>query len=198
LVFLTSTSFSGPVRSASSLALATSDARLLPTQFPPGLWDFLVAGKTAYLEGDAHLLYFSAEYTRNTWQFAAEARFLDNATTTNIPVVGLLPSSIKSDSYYAMATWQAAPKLQFGAYYSLGYADRRDRHGRNLRTLPAHISWQKDFAFATSYNLAPWWLLKGEIHLINGTRGVRALGNGDAATWSPHWNYLAVKTTITF
>ena len=196
--FLTSLTFRGPVNSASSLARATSDARLLPGFFPPGAWDFLEAGKPATLQGRAHLLYFSAEYTRGNWQFSAEARYLDQFTTTLLPILGAIPSGLRSDSYYAMTTWQAAPKLQFGTYYALGYANRNDRHGRTLIALPAHTAWLKDFAFATSYNLAPWWLLKAEVHLLNGTKGIGAKDNGDAATWRPDWTYFALKTTVTF
>ena len=71
-------------------------------------------------------------------------------------------------------------------------------HAAAYCVVAAHTAWLKDFSFATSYNLAPWWLLKAEVHLLNGTKGVGAKGNGDAAAWRSDWTYFALKTTVTF
>jgi len=190
--------FDGAMRTASSLALATSDARLLPSYFPPGAWDFAVAGKPASLETTVNNYYFSAEYTRGDWVFAIETSFIDGDQTSSLSLLGTSESKSKSDSSYAMVTYQASKKLQLGTYYGLAHANRDDPNGSKLVAVPSHIDWLKDFAVASSYNLAPWWLLKAEVHLLNGTKGLSAKGNGDAAKWKADWTYITVKTTVSF
>lgn len=190
--------FSGQMHTASSLAQAANDSRLLPGMFPAGMWDLAVAGRPAGLSLDLTMSYFSAEYTRGDWVFAAEASRTDVEQTITMPVLGTSTSGSGSESYYAMATWQTTGRLQLGSYYGLAYANKDDRRGRKLVAVPGHTAWQKDFALAASYQLASWWLVKAEVHQLNGTKSVPGHLNGDAARWKANWNYLVLKTTVSF
>jgi len=189
--------FETKMRSSGSLALATSDARLLPLAFPPGVWDLMVAGQSAPTEIGVTQTYLGVEYTRGNWQYAAEASYTTSTTHSVVPLIGQLDAKSSGDSYYASATWQALPKLQFGSYYGVGYGDRHDRDGSKLITVPRHTNWLKDFAFASSYSLTSSWLLKAEVHLLNGTKGLSP-NNGDAAKWKANWNYFVLKSTFSF
>lgn len=190
---------SGPMKTAAQLALAPSDARATPSAFPPGVYDFLMAGKSGSLSGNSGRYTVSAEYTHGAWQFAAEYLLVKSKFTVAYPApIGSRISDTKSDAYYVSGTWQANDKLQLGLYYSETYADKHDHSGNTRLIVPKHTAYLKDTAFAASYGLTSWWLLKGEIHLNNGTRGLTAASNGDALTWEPRWTYFVLKSTVSF
>lgn len=190
---------SGPMKTSAQLASAPSDARATPMAFPPGVYDLVVAGQPASLTGSALRWTVSAEYTKGDWQFAAEYLLNDNDFTARYPApLGTVPSHTKGDVWYASATWQVQPKLQLGTYYSAGYANKDDRDGSANLIVPDHLAYLKDTAFAASYSLASWWLLKGEVHFANGTRGLSAAANGDAVTWRKDWTYYVIKSTVSF
>lgn len=198
IVSLNDFSFRGRMRTAAELSLTLSDARLLPWALPAGMWDAAVAGQTGRADIDYLAWYLSAEYTRGDWQFSVEGMQTDVEQVATMPVLGSAASTAQSESYYAMVTWQAAPRLGLGTYYGIAHGDRHDRDGSALLSVPGHTTWLKDFAVAASYQLADWWLVKAEVHALDGTKGVPAIGNGDAATWKPRWSYFALKSTISF
>lgn len=195
----TGTELSAVVRSSASLAMAAGDIRLMPTRFPPGMWDAAIAGRPALMKQNAvtHSVY-SAEYTRGDWVFAGEYRTSTVNSESVLPVLGPGTYSNRFDDFYVMATWQAAPKWQFAAYYEEGYANTHDRRGRSYRATPAHHAWTKDTCAAVSYNIADWWLVKAQAHYINGTALLSGRNNPDIARWKSDWTYLVLKTTISF
>lgn len=192
-------SLKGTMKTAAEASTARADARLAPLAFPSGVWDAMVAGKPAELSGDQLREIFSLEYTRGDWQFAAEYQLLTADTAIKYPApLGTRVSRSHGEAWYGMATWQATDRWQFGAYYSEAYNNRDDRHGRKLVAVPGHTTWLKDAAFAASFSATDWWLIKAEVHLLDGTSGVTAYNNDDAATWKSDWTYLVLKSTISF
>ncbi|HEY0947546.1 MAG TPA: hypothetical protein VGD81_19845 [Opitutaceae bacterium] len=195
----TGTELDAVVRSAANLSMAAGDIRLMPTRFPPGMWDNVIAGRPALMRQNAvtHTVY-SAEYTRGDWIFAAEYRTTTVSSQSVLPVLGPGTYSNRSDDFYVMATWQAAPKWQLAAYYEEGYANTHDRRGRSYQATPAHHAWTKDLCVAASYNIADWWLVKVQAHHINGTALLSGRNNPAIAQWQPNWTYLVLKTTVSF
>jgi hypothetical protein len=195
----TDADFRGYVRTAAEMMTSASDIRLLPTFFPPGFWDSVVAGKYGSTLGNAVTQgFFSADYTRGAWEFTAEYKFTQLDLTTVAPVLGSTPVKNRQDDVYGMVTWQAATKLQLGAYYAVSAANTKDRRGHTNVSVAANRAWQRDAAVAASYSLRPWWLLKAEVHALNGTQILGSGTNGDAATWQPNWTLLVLKSTISF
>lgn len=195
----TGTELKTVMRTGADLAMAAGDVRLMPTRFPPGMWDNVIAGKPAVMNQDAvtHLV-GSAEYTRGDWVFAAEYRTTTVNSASILPVLGPGSYSNRADNFYVMATWQATPKWQFAAYYEEGYANTHDRNGRTFRTIPAHHAWTKETCVAASYSLTKWWLLKAQFHYIDGTALLSGRYNAGITQWKPEWTYLVLKTTISF
>ena len=192
-------SLQGQMKSAADAAEARGDARLAPLAFQAGMWDLLIAGQPAQIRGDYRREVFSVEYTRGDWQFAAEYQLLTLDSVAEYPApLGVQHSHTRGDAFYGMATWQATKRWQFGAYYSEAYDDRSDRRGRKLVAVPNHTAWLKDTAVAASYSATDWWLIKAEIHLLNGTSGVTAYNNDPVTTWKPDWTYFVLKSTISF
>lgn len=195
----TDADFDAVVRSSANLAMAAGDIRLLPTRFPPGMWDNAIGGRPAVMKQQAVTRWaYSAEYTRGDWVFTGEYRVTTVSSESVIPVLGPGSYSNRSDDFYVMATWQAAPKWQFAAYYEQGYANTHDRRGRSFLATPAHHAWTKDTCVAASYNLTDWWLLKAQLHSINGTALLSGRDNPAIARWQPNWMYVVLKTTISF
>ena len=189
----------GVMKSWAELTVAPSDVRGLAFAFPQAYWDAAIAGQPASGEIDYPMQTVSAEYTRGAWQFAAEYFWSDlDGTSVNPAPLGRSAVAMKSDAYYGMATWQATDKLQLGAYYSESFANRDDRDGSDVHLVPAHTAYLKDATVAASYSLADWWLVKLEVHALNGTKGITARTNGEATTWKAHWKYVVLKTTVSF
>lgn len=195
----TGTELLAAMRSSANLAMAAGDVRLLPTRFPPGMWDNVIAGRPAVMKQDAVTHYvYSAEYTRGDWVFAGEYRTTTVHSESNLPVLGPGSYSNRQDNFYLMATWQAAPKWQLAAFYEEGYANTHDRRGRSYLSTPAHHAWTKETCAAVSYNLTDWWLVKLQAHAINGTALLSGRYNPAIAQWKSNWTYLVLKTTISF
>lgn len=189
----------GRVRTASELALSPSNNRLIPSAFPPGVWDAVVAGRQGRLEGDVHRHTWSTEYTKGDWQFSAE--YILNANdfvVTNPAPLGTSHSKTKNDAYFVMATWQTNSRLQLGAYYSEAFGNKDDHDGKKITAVPSHTAYLKDLALASSFGLTSWSLVKAEVHFLNGTKGVSSVSNGDARNWKSDWTYFVLKTTVSF
>jgi hypothetical protein len=189
----------GPMRTAGQLAGARSDNRLIPSAFPPGAWDFMVAGRRGSMKGDVSRYTYSAEYTRGDWQYSAEYALNVNEFAVSFPApLGSSASKTKNESYYFMTTWQAASRVQLGAYYGEGFDDKSDRKGKKFRSVPSHIAYLKDLGLASAFTLNSWALLKAEVHFLNGTKGVSSASNVDATRWKKDWTYFVLKTTLSF
>lgn len=190
---------SGEMKTAAQLALAPGSARLIPLAFPAGAWDFMVAGQPAAINGHSLRETFSVEYVRGDWEWAVEYQLTTNDVTMQFPApLGANRSQTRQESYYAMASWQAGSRWQLGAYYGEAYNDRNDRRGRQVVVAPSHTAWLKDGCVAASYSATDWWLVKAEVHVLNGTLGVPSYNNRDVTTWKPDWTYFVLKNTISF
>ena len=114
------------------------------------------------------------------------------------PPLALPKMRVPEESYYGMVTWQATSKLQLGACYAEAFANKRDRSGNTILTVPRHTAWQKDLAFAVAFQATENLLTKIEYHAMNGTKLVDSFKNGDAAHWGANWGYLVLKSTFSF
>ena len=193
----------GSVYNAADLAVMPNDSRMLPYFLGSATWNGYFAGSPVQYKSSLRQWYIGAEYAKGDWTFAVEY----TPTNTTADVTTIIPATIiprsngtAGDSYYAMVTWQALPKLSFGLYYNEAYANRDDRNGTQLHFVPSHRDFTKDLAFATSYNLTKNWLVKAEVHAIKGTSMLRndhSL-NGNVSQWPESWGYYVLKTTFTF
>lgn len=188
----------GVAKTTAQMAISPSESRFLPSRLPAGLWEGSIAGKPVTSDITARYSFASAEYTWNQWQFTAEYVYIRRIGNTTLPVLGLSRAIAEQDGRYVMATYEFSDRWQFGTYYAETYANVNDRHGRKNVVLPDHRNWLKDFAAAACYNITSSWLVKAEYHRLNGTKGILSTSNGDAASWTPNWNYYVLKSTFSF
>ena len=141
----------------------------------------LVAGP-AIMEIDYSNHVASVEYTRGKWTASAEYKLITSENTiTNFPVP---PTTSHENHVYGQLTYQATDKLGLGVYYC--YSDYENS------------GVDKDAAFAACYAIQPWWLVKAEVHLMDGINNLDNAGDSNPGASDKTWSYLVLKTTLSF
>lgn len=136
----------------------------------------------------------SAEYVRGPWMFAAEYHRGYKRQRTTLPT--LLPTFEEdSEGFYGLATYQVAPKIQTGAYYSVNHLDADDRKGHDPKYAKNFQAYQRDLAATVRYDVNDHWLWKLEAHFIDGAADL-AVANNPMPT--RYWGMVLVRTTVTF
>lgn len=124
----------------------------------------------------------SVEYTRGKWVFAAEYKHADvQVDVVNFPVPAVESTE---DHAYLQIAYQATDRIGLGAYYAYS-----DFEGRGV---------DKDVALAASYAIQPWWLVKAEYHFMDGINNLGNAGDLNPGASSESWNYIVLKTTVSF
>lgn len=138
----------------------------------------------------------SVEYQWSGLTLAAEYQLMPVKAELNIE--GLPFDSMKSESYYASASYRFTDWLEAGAYYSVYYVMRGDDEGEFVEYLgyPDYAGWQKEAVVTLRIDLNPNWILKLEGHRINGVGQV--FENTDIDDLEEDWSLFAVKTTVSF
>lgn len=132
------------------------------------------------IEYDAQVA--SVEYTRGKWTASAEYKFATSTNeVTNFPV----PESTSHENHaYAQLTYQATDKLGLGVYYA--YSDYESS------------GVDKDIAFAASYAVQPWWVVKAEVHAMDGINNLDNAGDSNPGATDETWTYFVLKSTLSF
>jgi hypothetical protein len=139
----------------------------------------MVRGIPIEVKSIAHVL--SAEYTWGKWVAATE--FKRSIGRSYVPAFGASSTS-HQDDWYAQLTYQATDKLGLGAYYGRSFMENKGV--------------DNDIAIAASYALQPWWLVKAELHAIEGIANLGIAGDSNPGATDKTWNYFVVKTTLSF
>jgi hypothetical protein len=150
-----------------------------------------------------HTLFFSAEYRRGGLRLSAEQVRSHTAVSTDIqglPGPPSPPNLVDSHSVatYGQAAYRFDDRWQASAYYVEYYTNQDDKAGARFVAMgqPAHRGFQKDLALTLRSDITPWWLVKVEVHHINGTAWLSPVENPDGFT--QHWTLFAAKTTFHF
>jgi hypothetical protein len=136
----------------------------------------------------------SAEYARGAWLFAGEySRGYKRQRST---LSSLLPTFEQTgEGFYAMAAYQASPKIQTGGYYSVNHLDVDDRKGHDPKYTENYQAYQRDLAATVRYDVNEHWLWKLEAHFIDGAADLSVTDNPMP---SRYWGMFLVRTTVTF
>lgn len=142
----------------------------------------------------------SAEYVWNELTLAGEyTRWNVDYELQNVPHPVLGPIDVAQEDnrggWYLQGTYRFSPLFEFGAYYSSFFPDWRNRDGEGLA--PDHQAWQKDLALTARCDVSDNWILKLELHLVQGTGDLEALDNPDGFA-EESWNMVAAKSTFYF
>lgn len=165
--------------------------------------DFSVSLAQIRFEGSADSRYevYSAEYNELKWSITAEyarAKII-------YPTFQQIDRSDIAEGFYLQGTYHPEDKWSAFIRYDSIVMDKRDRNGeqfqsdntRNLDNLPGYVRYAKDTILGLSFNPNTQWLLRGEIHNIEGTTWVTPQ---DAPNERPqkYWNLIAFSASWRF
>lgn len=107
------------------------------------------------------------EFVRERMTFSSEYEYFETKVRQSAGYVGLY----RSAGYYASLAYRFTDWFELATYYSVYYDDLDDRDGSELESmgLPKYLAWQKDWTVTTRFDVSEYWLIKGEIHFIDGT-----------------------------
>jgi hypothetical protein len=150
-----------------------------------------------------HQVVLSGEYARGGLRLSAEhsrSRSENSTTLSGLPFP--LPPAVAAvqepTSTYGQVAYRFDERFQASAYYSVSYPDRNDKDGRALaaRGQAAHGARLKDLSFTLRLDVNSHWLLKAEVHRMDGTANLSAAENPESL--EEDWTLLALKTTVYF
>ncbi len=147
-------------------------------------------------------LHLSAEYQRGGLRLSGEYYRARRDILTTVSGLGPAPITVplreNPSTFYGQAAYRLNDHLQLSAYYSVYYADRDDKDGEALvaRGQPAHRAWQHELVPTVRVDVTKHWLLKAEVHVLDGTAQLSPHENPDG--FAKRWTLLALKTTFHF
>jgi hypothetical protein len=169
---------------------ATTVSQLVMGGLVPADFD----GKLVVSQRPTSFVIGSAEYARGPWLVAAEYHRAYKRQRTTLPA--LIPTFEQdSEGFYGMATYQASPSIQTGAYYSVNHVDADDRLGHDPNYTENFQAWQRDLAATVRYDVNEHWLWKLEAHFIDGAADLTVSENPAPTRY---WGLLLLRTTVTF
>lgn len=139
---------------------------------------------------------FSLEYSFGDWIFAAEAGRDRAFYTVTFPFGD---SYMVTEAHYAYASLSRRlnDRWEVGAYYSYS-KDTQNAFPTDSGMWPDQE--QNDYAISVRYDITPQWLIKGEVHYLDGSGKIfstldhpQPLADRDSS-----WMLFAVKTTFSF
>lgn len=159
--------------------------------------------RTAIVIDQRYNLYLSAEYQRGGLRLSAEHLRGDAAYTTTIdglPGQGAITQSFTRQirATYGQVAYRVTPRLQGSAYYSVFYPDAQDKDGQALVLMgqPSHRAWQKDFTITGRFDINSHFLVKAEMHFIDGTAALSTSDNPGG--FQKDWNLFTARATFHF
>ncbi len=162
--------------------------------------------KVSFSTPDMTFLMFSIEYAFRNLTFAAEHNRTTMKATISMDMSALgLPDPVPvfqrtdAESYYGMITYRFSKWFEAGVYYSVHYSDKDDHDGDNMVAVGKndYEAWQKDLAISTLFNINEYWIVKMEVHFINGVALAYGVDNPDGYDHEDSVLY-AIKTTFNF
>lgn len=143
----------------------------------------------------------SAEYQRGGLRVSAEHAWqkMSTATTVSGLPTGTPPASTvvtQPTGWYVQVAQRVVEKLQLSAYYSRFYEDDDDGSDLVRGASQDFERWDKDLAFTARLDLGGHFLLKAEIHRIDGAARLGVTENPQGLTQK--WNLFAARGTFHF
>lgn len=133
---------------------------------------------------------FAIDYTWNQINVVGEySMFSAEDETNNDPTT---KGETDANSYYGMVNYQLMDNLGLFAYYDVNIPNTDNDDSE-------YWNYQKDIAFGARYDVNSNWLVKFDLHMINGTSNVISFANEDIRkAYNEDWMIFVVKNTFHF
>ncbi len=169
-------------------------ATRLKLHYHPGPGDPLQAGTF-----ELRPLVFSAQYNAENWSLTGE--YARRKTTSSNFGPAFYNGHAAGESYYLQGSYRIAPRWEALLRYDVYYADRNDRQGQRFATatgLPGHVRFAKDWTTGIRYDITPSFMLRAEIHRIDGTGFLAAQDNPNPFELQRRWNLYLLLASYRF
>jgi len=201
-------------------ALASSAFAALGVELPTSLSTFSVRTNsyTGSLEYTWRNLVLAAEYFSINYDLAVDNDLFTNSAVAAQLLAGgadltgnhiQLPT-LHSVGYYGSMAYRFKPWFELGTYYSVYYPDKKDKDGydrTHVKGLDAigdeHRAWLKDLCVTCRFDIQELWVLKFELHKMDGTALLLGYDNpipSDPSEdrYEEDWYLFAAKLTYNF
>ncbi|MCP4104843.1 MAG: hypothetical protein GY749_04800, partial [Desulfobacteraceae bacterium] len=149
-----------------------------------------------------HNYFFSAEYNIGDLTAAAEYQRVksDVTVTTDLSQLGIpnpkpTETERNNEGWFGLLSYRFTDWFEAGAYYSVYYADTKDRKGSTLE--PNYSGWQKDTTLSARFDITDFWLVKLEVHFMDGV-ALCLYADNPEGYGARNWTLFAIKTTFNF
>jgi hypothetical protein len=120
--------------------------------------------------------------TYNWKQFKLSGEYA--TTKSSLIANGADRNSPDSEYMYVMLDYRFNSKLTFSTFYDIQYPDADVKDGD-------YTTYQKDWNVSVRYDVTSNWLVKGDVHMINGV-------SGNSGATEEDWMILVLKNTFYF
>ncbi len=169
-------------------------AARLKLHYHPGPGDNLQAGTF-----ELRPLVFSAQYNDENWSLTGE--YARRNTVINNFGPAFYNGHAAGESYYLQGTYRITPRWEALLRYDVFYADRNDRHGQTFSAAtrwPGYLRFAKDWTTGIRYDVTSSFMLRAEIHRINGTGFLPVQDNPNPFAMQQRWNLYLLLASYRF
>ncbi len=118
--------------------------------------------------------------------------------------VDLAPDT-KSMGFYGKVDYRINDMFEIGAYYTEFYPNEDDKDGKKIPENPTkawsqieEYGWQKDICLSLRTDLMSSWIIKTEVHKMNGTASLFEVDQENSLKVKKDWYLFAAKLTYLF
>jgi hypothetical protein len=112
-------------------------------------------------------------------------------------------TNVAAEGYYLQSSWQAREDLELMIRYEEGFADRRDRAGKNLHNqtfgqVSKQSRYSKIATVGIRWDLSRRFMLRAEYQKHHGTFILSNRENLTSAELEPDWDMFAISASYRF
>jgi hypothetical protein len=148
-----------------------------------------------------HYWIASAQYSAQTWTLTAEYA----GEPLQWRDFGAFPPdrSIRTEGYYVQGTWRPYPPVELMLRYQEGFADRRDRDGRDAEAstnglIPHYTLFSRIAGVGIRWDITPHWMVRADYERHQGTFILSTRENRDPGRLAEHWDMLGLQLVFRF
>jgi len=172
------------------LGLTVSEVNV---DYDPGAMDPIAPGEFHFRP-----IILSAQYNAELWSLTAEYA---RRTTELEKFGGPLEVEFTGSSYFVQGAYRVRPDWEAFLRYDELIWDNDDSDGRtfeSLTGLPHYSRFAKDWTLGLRWDVSPQFMLRTELHQVNGTGWLSLLENTSPAATDQHWQLFALSASFRF
>jgi len=161
---------------------------------PGGLMDPLRDGSFKF-----EPVIISGQYNAEKWSLTGEYALRRLSYKNFGPLLRDL--EFTGESYYLQAVYRFKPYWEGFIRYDVFFTDRDDRSGKKFAAVtgrPAHTRFAKDLTFGVRWDVTPSFMLRAEVHQVNGTGWITVSDNRSVNDLDQHWTLFSLLASYRF